>query len=52
MAKNKTPKGMVAICTHDGDVTKVTYAPAPSKGSGKHYNPHKCSGSCLKQTGK
>ena len=31
MAKNRTPKGMVAIRTHDGDVTKVTYAPAPSK---------------------
>lgn len=22
MAKNRTPKGMVAIRTHDGDVTK------------------------------
>ena len=48
MAKNRTPKGMVAIRTHDDNVTKVTYAPAPAKGSGKHYNPHKRSGSCLK----
>lgn len=52
MAKNRTPKGMVAIRVHDDNVTKVTYAPAPAKGSGKHYNPHKRSGSCLKQTGK
>ena len=52
MAKNRTPKGMVAIRTHDGDVTKVTYAPAPAKGSCKHYNSHKSSGSILKQTGK
>ena len=52
MANNRTPKGIVAIRTHDRDVTKVTYAPAPAKGSGKHYNPRKCSGCGSKPTGK
>ena len=37
MAKNKTPKGMVASRVHDGSVTKVTYIAAPTAGTGKHY---------------
>jgi hypothetical protein len=42
MATHKTkPRGMVAVRTHDGDITKVEYSYPPSPGTGKHYRRYK-----------